>query len=87
MKLLLIDHEERYAVEQMQLALFPLEPMEPINDPTIVYDPRVMHYFDGDGALSLLSRGDTTLSALTIVYIGGKQHSSRVYLAADQETV
>ena len=32
MKLLLIDHEERYAVEQMQLALFPLEPMEPMTE-------------------------------------------------------
>ena len=28
MKLLLTGHEDRYAVEQLQLALFPLEPME-----------------------------------------------------------
>ena len=30
MKLLLIGHEDRYAVEQLQLALCPLEPMEPM---------------------------------------------------------
>ena len=87
MKLLLIGHEERYAVEQLQLALFPLEPMEPVIDPTICYDPRVIHYFDGDGALSVLTRGDTSISALTIVYQGGKHHTSRVHLFADQETV
>ena len=87
MKLLLIGHEERYAVEQMQLALFPLEPMEPINDPDIIYDPRVDHYFNGDGALSLLRRGDSSISALTIIYIGGKCHTALIHLSADQETV
>ena len=87
MKLLLIGHEERYAVEQLQLALFPLEPMEPVEDPAIQYDPRRTHYFDGDGALSVLDRCDTEISALTIVYVGGKHHCARVWLPADQETV
>ena len=86
MKLLLIGHEERYAVEQLQLALFPLEPMEPVTA-TCDYDPRNIHYFDGDGALSVLTRGDMWLSALTFVFIGGKQHSSTVHLLTAEETV
>ena len=45
MKLLLIGHEDRYAVEQLQLALFPLEPMEPMTAE-----------FEGDGAVSRLNR-------------------------------
>ena len=45
MKLLLIGHEDRYAVEQLQLALFPLEPMEPMTES-----------FEGDGAVSRLIR-------------------------------
>ena len=32
MKLLLRGHDDRYAVEQLQLALFPEEPMEPVAD-------------------------------------------------------
>ena len=48
MKLLLIGHEDRYAVEQLQLALFPLEPMENTDQP-----------FTGDGAVSTLHRGKT----------------------------
>ena len=33
MKLLLRGHDDRYAVEQLQLALFPEEPMEPVTEP------------------------------------------------------
>jgi len=84
MRLLLIGHEERYAVEQLQLALFPLEPMEPVAEP-VGDDPS--HYFDGDGAVSLLERTDTQLAALTTVSIGGRQHSAQVRLSADLETV
>ena len=87
MKLLLIGHEERYSVEQMQLALFPLEPMEPVNDPNACFDPRVMKCFDGDGAISHLIRGDMFLSAQTFIFIGGKQHGSIVRLPASEETV
>ena len=87
MKLLLIGHEERYAVEQLQLALFPLEPMEPIIDPTAQYDPRLPHCFEGDGALSVLLRSDNWLSALTFVFIGGAQHASTVRLLTSEETV
>ena len=77
MKLLLIGHEERYAVEQMQLALFPLEPMEPVTEGC----------FDGDGALSVLRRDDTTITADTEVTIGGRRHSAEVQLPVEQETV
>ena len=42
MKLLLRGHDDRYAVEQLQLALFPEEPMEPVAEP-----------FSGDGAVSV----------------------------------
>ena len=87
MKLLLIGHEERYSVEQMQLALFPLEPMEPVIDPNAHYDPRVMHYFDGDGALSVLTHCENWLSALTIVFIDGKHHCGRVTVMTDDATV
>ncbi len=86
MKLLLIGHGERYAVEQLQLALFPLEPMEPVTGPA-AYDPRQTKYFDGSGALSVLTRSDAEISAYTVVTINGKHHSSVVRLPADQETV
>ena len=33
MKLYLKGHGERYAIEQLQLALFPEEPMEPMDAP------------------------------------------------------
>ena len=46
MKLLLRGHDDRYAVEQLQLALFPEEPMEPVTEP-----------FSGDGAVSSLHTG------------------------------
>ena len=46
MKLLLRGHDDRYAVEQLQLALFPEEPMEPVTEP-----------FSGDGAVSSLHSG------------------------------
>ena len=40
MKLLLRGHDDRYAVEQLQLALLPEEPMEQTDAP-----------FSGDGAV------------------------------------
>ena len=46
MKLYFIGHEDRYALEQLQLALFPDEVMEPVEGP-----------FEGDGAISALFVG------------------------------
>ena len=52
MKLLLRGHDDRYAVEQLQLALFPEESMEQTDAP-----------FSGDGAVSALHRGKLYLTA------------------------
>ena len=52
MKLYLCGHEDRYAIEQLQLALFPDEAMEPADAP-----------FEGDGAVSTLHVGKTYLTA------------------------
>lgn len=61
MKLLLRGHDDRYAVEQLQLALFPDEPMEPADAP-----------FSGDGAISALSSGKVFLTAAAKITLGGK---------------
>ena len=76
MKLLLIGHEDRYAVEQLQLALFPLEPMEPMTAE-----------FDGDGAVSRLIREGDSLIARTTVSIGGVTRTAVVEMPACDETV
>ena len=52
MKLYLSGHEDRYALEQLQLCLFPEEPMEYCEVP-----------FRGDGTISRLSRGSRYLTA------------------------
>ncbi len=74
MKLLLVGHNDRYAVEQLQLALFPLEPMEPVEAP-----------FSGDGAVSTLHRGTTWLTATTRITRNGVTHTACKRLRADQE--
>ena len=76
MKLRLIGHEDRYAVEQLQLALFPLEPMENATAP-----------FEGDGAVSTLHRGATWLTATTRITKNGITHSAVKRLKAADETV
>ena len=76
MKLLLIGHEDRYAVEQLQLALFPLEPMEPMTAE-----------FEGDGAVSRLIREGDSLIAHTTVSIGGVTRTAVVEMPACDETV
>ena len=76
MKLLLIGHEDRYAVEQLQLALFPLEPMEPMTAE-----------FDGDGAVSRLIREGDSLIARTSVCLGGTTQTALVEMPACDETV
>ena len=76
MKLLLVGHEDRYAVEQLQLALFPGEGMEPVEHP-----------FEGDGAVSALHRGNTWLTAITTITHGGQKTRAAVRLRASEETV
>ena len=76
MKLLLIGHEDRYAVEQLQLALFPLEPMENVTAP-----------FVGDGAVSTLHRGKTWLTATAKITKNGVTHTAVKRLQAKDETV
>ena len=76
MKLLLIGHEERYAVEQLQLALFPLEPMEPMTEA-----------FEGDGAVSRLIREPDSLIARTSICLGGITRTAVYEMPACDETV
>ena len=67
MKLTLIGHEELYAVEQLQLALFAGQ---------------------GEGeAVSALHRGNTWLTAVTTISVGGVTHTARRRLNAKDETV
>lgn len=66
MKLLLRGHDDRYAVEQLQLALFPEEPMEPVAEP-----------FSGDGAVSSLHTGAVWLTATAEITLHGKTGRSR----------
>ena len=76
MKLLLIGHEDRYAVEQLQLALFPLAPMEPMTEP-----------FEGDGAVSRLIREGDSLIARTSICLDGVTHTAVYEMPAEDETV
>ena len=76
MKLLLIGHEDRYAVEQLQLALFPLEPMEPMTAE-----------FEGDGAVSRLIREGDSLIARTSICLDGVTRTAVVEMPACDETV
>ncbi len=61
MKLYLSGHDDRYAIEQLQLALFPDETMEPTDE-----------LFDGDGAVSALFCGKTWLTATAHIRLNGK---------------
>lgn len=61
MKLLLQGHDDHYAVEQLQLALFPEESMEPVDQP-----------FTGDGAVSALHVGAVWLTATAQITLHGK---------------
>ena len=76
MKLRLIGHEDRYAVEQLQLALFPLEPMENTGEA-----------FAGDGAVSTLHRGETWLTATAKITRNGVTTTAAKRLKAGEETV
>ena len=76
MKLLLTGHDDRYAIEQLQLSLFPAESMEPVEAP-----------FDGDGAVSALHRGKQWLTAVTTICMGGKHSRAVKRLRCSEETV
>lgn len=76
MKLRLIGHEDRYAIEQLQLALFPEQPMEPADGA-----------FSGDGAVSALYRGKVWLTAITRITLNGKQSRATRRLPIKEETV
>lgn len=71
MKLLLRGHDDRYAVEQLQLALFPDEAMEPTDAP-----------FTGDGAVSSLFVGKTYLTATASITLHGKSGYARKRMLA-----
>lgn len=76
MKLLLRGHDDRYAVEQLQLALFPDEPMEPVDAP-----------FSGDGAVSALHVGKTWLTATAELTLHGKTARASRRLRVDRADV
>ncbi len=76
MKLYLDGHAERYALEQLQMSLFPDEAMEFCEAP-----------FDGDGAVSTLRRDGSTLTARTVITRGGRSRTAEVAMAAEDETV
>ncbi len=76
MKLLLRGHDDRYAVEQLQLALFPDEPMEPVDAP-----------FSGDGAVSSLHVGKTWLTATAELTLHGKTVRAARRLRAERADV
>ena len=77
MKLCLQGHDDRYAVEQLQLALFPEEAMEPVERAD----------FSGDGAVSALHRGKTWLTATAKICWRGRTARAVCRLRADRETV
>ena len=76
MKLLLVGHDDRYAVEQLQLALFPGEVMEPVEVA-----------FRGDGAVSALHRGNRWLTAVTAIELNGQRSRAVRRLPAAEESV
>ena len=63
MKLYLKGHDSRYAMEQIQLILFPQEKVEYVTAP-----------FSGDGAVSTLSQGATWLTATAKITREGQTH-------------
>ena len=70
MKLTLRGHEDRYAVEQLQMALFPAQTID-----------------DAGEAISALHRGNTWLTAVTVITLQGKTSRVAKRLKAAEETV
>lgn len=75
MRLFLIGHTDRYALEQLQLCLFPLEPMEYCEQP-----------FSGDGAVSKLRYGKRFLTATAKITRNGITTRAVQRLALEKET-
>ena len=75
MKLYLSGHSDRYALEQLQLCLFPEEPMEFCEKP-----------FRGDGAVSGLSRGKKYLSATARITRNGRVSRAMQRLPLERES-
>ena len=75
MKLYLSGHEDRYALEQLQLCLFPDEPMEYVDQP-----------FRGDGAVSCLHSGKVYLTATARITRNGITASASKRLPLAKET-
>lgn len=76
MRLCLTGHAERYALEQLQMALFPDEPMEFCAKP-----------FDGDGAFSILRREDDCLIGEARIRRKGREAFGTRRMPAEDETV
>ena len=76
MKLYLDGHAERYALEQLQMSLFPDEAMEFCESP-----------FAGDGAVSSLRRENGVLVAMGRIRRNGRDVSGQVRLPESEETV
>ena len=76
MRLFLEGHAERYAVEQLQMSLFPDEPMEYCERP-----------FEGDGAVSVLRRVGDMLEGETRIQWKGRAVSGQRRMPASAETV
>ena len=74
MKLLLVGHDDRYAIEQLQLSLF--SGLEPVDAP-----------FTGDGAVSALHRGAVYMTAVTDITVNGKHSRAARRLRLSEETV
>ena len=75
MKLQLKGHTELYAVEQLQMQLFPDEPTDTVTEP-----------FTGDGAVSCLHYGKTWVTVTAkVVWQGRKATASRRLSLAQAE--
>ena len=75
MKLRLIGHSSRYAMEQIQLILFPEEKVEYTDAP-----------FEGDGAVSTLSHGDTWVTATARITRDGETSSASARIKQTEAT-
>lgn len=77
MKLYLQGHAERYALEQLQICLFPEASMEYTEQP----------FQNCDGAVSVLHRGRTWLTASTRITLGGKTVRGLGRMRVQEESV
>ena len=76
MKLLLRGHSDRYALEQLQMSLFPEEPLEYTEQP---FPP------EENGAVSSLSSGKVYLTAATRITLHGRTATAFRRLRREEE--